>query len=213
VNVSGNTVGALDSGVRRPGSVNLHGWAIDPDTVNAVPIHVYVDGVGAAIGTANVSRGDLERFMPGYGPAHGFDISVPVSGDHTVCAYGISTRGKPNTTLGCTRVSGAPRGALDQVGRPNGGSAIRARGWAFDPDTAGPINVHIYIDGVGFASTPANRNRPDIGSTFPQWGPNHGFDVTIGLISPGLHNVCAYGISVGGGPNTTLGCKLTQVTA
>jgi hypothetical protein len=211
VNVTGNTVGSLDVANRRPGTLAMRGWAIDPDTVNSIPIHVYVDGVGAAIGTANTTRNDIESFMPGYGPTHGYELNVPVSGDHTVCAYAISTRGKPNVTLGCARTSGAPRGALDSVGRPDSGGAVRARGWVLDPDTASPINVHVYIDGVGRAAAAANTNRPDIGSVFPPWGPAHGFDVTVGGVAPGLHLVCVYGISVGGGANTTLGCKTAQV--
>ena len=92
--VGGDTVGALDATIRRPGRLELRGWAIDPDTTAAVPIHVYVDRVGAAIGTAALGRPDVERWMPGYGAAHGFDFSAPVVGSRTVCAYAISTRAK-----------------------------------------------------------------------------------------------------------------------
>lgn len=212
VTVSGNTSGHFDTATRRPGSLLLRGWAIDPDTVNSVPIHVYVDGVGAAIGTANVARGDLESFMPGYGPAHGYELNVPVSGDHTVCAYAISSRGKPNITLGCARTSGAPRGFLDLVTRPDMGMAVRVRGWTFDPDTASPIPIHVYIDGVGRAIGNASNNRPDIGNLFAPWGPRHGFDLRVEGIAPGVHQVCVYGISVRGGANTTLGCKTAQVS-
>ena len=59
VYVTGNTSASLDSATRRPGSVVLRGWAIDPDTINSVPIHVYVDGVGAAVGTRQRRREDV----------------------------------------------------------------------------------------------------------------------------------------------------------
>ena len=91
------------------------------------------------------------------------------------------------------------------------GNALRVRGWTFDPDTASPISVHVYIDGVGRGIGPANTNRPDVASAFPLWGPTHGYDLTVGGVAPGLHLVCTYGISVGGGANTTLGCKTVQV--
>ena len=90
--LSGNTVGSLDNATRRPGAMVLRGWAVDPDTTAPLPIHVYVDGVGAAFGTANGPRDDVGRAMPAYGNNHGFTIPVPVQGDHQVCAYAISTR-------------------------------------------------------------------------------------------------------------------------
>ncbi len=195
----GQTVGSLDTSTRGPGTVNLHGWAIDPDTANSLPIHVYVDGVGTAI--ADRERrppGRRPARLPGYGNAHGFDITVPVIGNRTVCVYAISTRGKPNVTLGCTRTSGTPVGALDRAGRPNGGDAVRRRGWALDPDSAAPIAVHVYVDGVGRAIGTANTNRPDVGNVYPGWGNAHGYDITV-PVTPGLHQVCTYGISVGGG--------------
>jgi N-acetylmuramoyl-L-alanine amidase len=209
--VSGNTTGHLDVARRRPGVLAMRGWAIDPDTVNSVPIHVYVDGVGAMIGLANTTRHDLESYMPGYGPSHGFDLNVGASGNHTVCAYAISSRGKPNITLGCARTSGVPFGSLDAVGRPDPGGSVRVRGWTLDPDTAAPIAIHVYIDGFGRAVGTADRNRPDVGNVFPAWGPAHGFDLTVDQVARGLHLVCVYGISVGGGANTTLGCKAVQV--
>ena len=61
----GQTVGSLDTSTRGPGTVNLHGWAIDPDTANSVPIHVYVDGVGTVIATGERRPPDVARFVAG----------------------------------------------------------------------------------------------------------------------------------------------------
>lgn len=203
--LSGRTVGALDGSTRRPGAVTLRGWALDPDTTASVPIHVYVDGVGAAIGVANVARDDVAQSLPGYGNLHGFNLTVPVVGDRTVCAYAISTGGKPNVSLGCTRTSGVPRGSLDRVTKPNG--ILRVRGWALDPDTAAPIDVHVYVDGVGRAAHLANTLRPDIATIFNGWGDRHGFDFAVGALGPGAHLVCVYGISQGASANSLIGCR------
>ncbi len=204
-NVSGNTVGHLDNATRRPGTVAFRGWALDPDTTAPVPIHVYVDGVGAYIGTASTNRPDIGSLYPEYSNAHGFNLELPVVGDHTVCAYAISTGRKPNITLGCTRTSGTPRGSFDGTRILAG--TLRVRGWAFDPDTAAAINVHVYVDGVGRASHAANTLRTDVGRVYGPWGDRHGFDFAVGPLAAGPHQVCVYAISVGGSGNTTLGCK------
>jgi hypothetical protein len=202
--LDGNTVGSLDSGSRRPGAIVVRGWAIDPDTTASVPIHAYVDGVGAAIGTADRPRPDVAKALPGYGENHGYEMLVPVTGDRTVCTFGISTRGKVNPRLGCVRTSGVPRGSLDGVTRPGG--QVRVRGWTFDNDSAGPIQVHVYVDGVGRAVGTANTSRPDVGARFPGFGDNHGFDITFGGVGPGQHRVCVYGISVVASGNALIGC-------
>ena len=44
-----------------------------------------------------------------------------------------------------------------------------------------------------------------VGSIYYYWGGYHGFDNTIATGS-GPNNVCAYGINVQDGTNTTLGC-------
>jgi hypothetical protein len=204
-NLSGNTVGHLDSATRRPGTVALRGWTVDPDTTASVPIHVYSDGIPVLVGVANTDRPDIGNAYPEYGNAHGFNVEVPAVGDHTVCAYAISTGGKPNITLGCTRTSGAPRGSFDAATRPGG--VLRVRGWAFDPDTDNPIDVHVYVDGVGRAAHAADTLRADVGQIFGPWSDQHGFDFAVGPLAAGPHQVCVYAISFGGGANSTLGCK------
>jgi hypothetical protein len=81
------------------------------------------------------------------------------------------------------------------------------RGWALDPDTAGPLSVPVYIDGVYHGAGTANTSRPDVGHVFNGWGDNHGYDFTVGGLAPGAHQVCTYAVSVLGGGNATLGCK------
>jgi hypothetical protein len=82
------------------------------------------------------------------------------------------------------------------------------RGWAIDPDTADPIRVDMYVDGVGASSGNADASRPDVGAVFVGYGDNHGIDRTITGLKAGSHQVCVYAINVGpGAASTLLGCK------
>ena len=108
-------------------------------------------------------------------------------------------------------LSGGPFGRLDAATPVPGG--IRVSGWAIDPNTTGPIRVHLYVDGVGRANILADRSRPDVGRAYPGSGSSHGFAVEIRDVAPGARSVCAYGISVGEGGNTLLGCHNATVSA
>jgi hypothetical protein len=206
----GSPFGSFDMASAGPGSVNVSGWAIDPDTSSPIPVHVYVDSAGTAL-TANGSRPDVESAVPGFGAAHGFSakISAP-PGTHNVCAYAINTGAGSTTVLGCRVVtvpSGPPIGSLDVVSASPGW--VSAAGWALDPDTAASIPVHVYVDGVGVAVT-ADGSRPDIAGVFPGYGAAHGFGAGVAA-SPGAHTVCAFGIDASGSGNSLLGCRVVTV--
>jgi hypothetical protein len=100
--------------------------------------------------------------------------------------------------------TGNPFGSLDGATLTNG--QVHVTGWTIDPDTNAPIDAHVYIGGTGFAIGPAAVSRGDVGARYPGYGPQHGFDVTLGPASPG-QTVCAYGIDVGPGDNALLGCR------
>lgn len=90
--------------------------------------------------------------------------------------------------------------------------AIAVQGWAIDPDTAGPVSVHVYVDGIWDGQTTANTNRPDVGGSYPNYGPNHGY-FTYVPAGPGLHLVCIYAINQGTGTaNPQLGCSYVRNT-
>jgi hypothetical protein len=114
--------------------------------------------------------------------------------------------GTGNPTLGCRDVQSPadPIGNLDAV---TSDDSVRVTGWAIDPDRAGPINVHLYIDGRWAGQGTANTNRPDVGLAYPAFGSDHGFDFTVPPVSDGRHRACAYGINVGPGANKLLGCR------
>jgi subtilisin family serine protease len=109
--------------------------------------------------------------------------------------------------------SGSPFGSFDVVS--GGAGSVSVSGWAIDPETAGPIPVHVYIytsftDRAGYALT-ANQGRADIGAAFPGYGPGHGFSGTVPS-SPGVRIACVFAINVGVGDHTVLGCKFVTVT-
>jgi|GEM_PF-1224548 len=205
-NVSGN----LDSAVEVVGGIRVQGWAIDADTNGPVDVHVYVDGNFAGLTNASRFRGDVAAAYPGMGPNHGYDLTVPAApGVRQVCVYGINVgpNGNGNPLLACRTVRvGNPFGNFE--GYRVGAGTITVTGWAIDPDTTGPVDMHVYIDGNGAGRGFANRPRPDVGQAFPAFGPNHGFEITV-PISGGPHQVCVYAINTGsnGVENPLFGCK------
>jgi subtilisin family serine protease len=203
--------GSLDLAGPTPGAVVVAGWAIDPETSAPIAVHVYVDGVGTAV-VADGSRPDVDAAY-GYGAQHGFYAPVPVAGGtHAVCVYAINAVGTAgaNAGLGCRYVTvptGPPIGSLD-VATSSPGKVV-VGGWAIDPDTADPIAVHVYVDSIGAAFT-AGQYRSDLAGFFGPYGGNHAFNGAIAA-PPGVHTVCAYGINLGGGANSSLGCKVVTV--
>lgn len=113
-------------------------------------------------------------------------------------------------TLSLTYWDGNPFGSFDAgAGMPD--NKMRVSGWAIDPDTAAPIDVHTYVDGAFAGATRADQPRPDVGNVYPGYGPNHGFN-TVVPATPGAHNVCTYAINVAyGNANTLLGCRSVTV--
>ncbi|MCL9666620.1 hypothetical protein L2091_15445 [Curtobacterium albidum] len=110
---------------------------------------------------------------------------------------------------------GSPTGASQPFGNvegiTTGVGSVSVSGWAIDPDAAKtPIQVHVYIDGVGAGALTANQRRADVGAAYPSNGPDHGFGGTFG-IAGGQHQVCLFFIDAQGGPNTSAGCQTVQV--
>lgn len=207
-------IGGMNLVAASSGEIQVQGWAIDPDTADPVAIHVYVDGKGAAISQANINRPDVGQAYPGYGNNHGIDVSVAAStGTHRVCVYAINLfGGRGNTELGCSSISivnRSPIGGMNAFSSAYSGE-VTVEGWTIDPDTASSLDVHVYVDGVGAATTLANVSRPDVGRNQPGFGDNHGIDVSFPAPA-GAHNVCAYAINKDRGGNSLLGCQNVTV--
>jgi hypothetical protein len=190
------------------------GWALDYDTEAPVVVQAFVNGVLAAQAVAAVPRSDVAAGHPGYGAGHGFDLAVPHPGPpHAVCVVALNGGyGGDNVDLGChpvaLRTTGSPYGSLDAV--TTGRGTVRVGGWVLDPDRPDATAVHVYVGGRLAGTALANGTRPDVGAAYPRSGPAHGFDVTVPAPA-GRHEVCVYGIDLGGSPNGLVGCRTAVV--
>jgi hypothetical protein len=105
---SGRPFGSFDRLQRRDENLRVRGWAIDPDVVRPIAVHVYVDGHWVREKRARKSRPDVGDAFPAWGPNHGYDITFPASpAAHQVCIYGISRGPDPNTLLHCRTIGAA----------------------------------------------------------------------------------------------------------
>ncbi|HEY6533892.1 MAG TPA: M15 family metallopeptidase [Acidimicrobiales bacterium] len=103
----GQPIGTLDSVTPIDGAVEISGWAIDPDQVTPIPVHLYVDDAAMEV-RANRSRPDVGAAFPLYAKYnHGFAATLGASpGRHKVCAYAINVSGTGfNALLGCKTVT------------------------------------------------------------------------------------------------------------
>lgn len=191
-------------------SVSVSGWALDPDTRESIPVHLYLDGVGARSITADVPRRDVDAIHK-KGELHGFNATLPVSpGAHTVCAYAINSPAGFNPQIGCKSfeiTNSLPVGNFEAV-TPRDGMALVA-GWTFDIDTSSSIAVHAYVNGQMNKIFVADANRPDVGRVHNR-GSAHGFGTLLSVPS-GTSTVCLYAINAPGGFNPSLGCRSVTV--
>lgn len=218
ITVGGPPYGDFEEVTTAPGQVRIQGWAIDPDTVDPINVHVYVDGQFKASAVANVDRPDVAASRPGYGGGHGFDVTLPVlGGSRNVCVFGINTlSGSSNSLFGCTTVT-VPATTFVPIGNIDAatvtGNTVTLSGWALDQDLpTEAIRVHLWVDGSTWGGeTLANLPRADIATAFPGAGPGHGWQRSMTLPS-GVHEICAYGINIeGGSTNPQLACTTVTV--
>jgi GH25 family lysozyme M1 (1,4-beta-N-acetylmuramidase) len=212
VGVPGNApIGNLESASGGLASVSVSGWGFDIDATAPLEVAITVDGVPAGTVTTGGARPDVTRLF-GAASAPGFTARIPVpvigTGTRTVCATLRNVGAGSNTPLACRRVvmPADPGGNLESVSVV--GNRLRVTGWAADPDTAGAVEVHVYVDGRWGGALTADALRPDIGLAFPVLGPRHGFDTVLARVTQGTHRACAYAINVGAGTaNPLLGCR------
>lgn len=215
-----NAFGRLDLVGTTTDQIVAAGWALNPNNPGEnVEIHVYDNGPAGTRGypgfRAGTSRPDVAAAYSSYGTGHGYVSSIPslAVGNHNVCAYAITTAGGAgNTLLGCQNVLVRNAfGTLDLVGARAGN--VVAAGWALNPNTPGEnVEIHVYdTSASGTRSYPgfwANQPRSDVGAAYPGYGDNHGYWAEVPAVGPGLHSVCTYAITTGGGAgNTLLGCR------
>jgi hypothetical protein len=211
---SATPFGNFDAAWAANGSINLSGWAIDPDVNDPIRVHVFVDWQDKGKHTADLSRPDIAAAVPTYGDRHGFAVNIGGigTGAKFVCiwAENVGPYGSENPLLGCRTVtiSPSPFGSYDSVVSRVGGA--RVTGWTIDPDTQSSTAVHVYVDNVYAGMGTADVQRNDVFNVYPWAGANHGFQIDVNA-APGPHNVCTWGINIGPGGHTFLGCKAVVV--
>ena len=204
--LQGEPLGSIDSVTAVQGGYRVVGWVMDPDATGPIDVHVYANGVGTNLGPTNVARPDVASRFPNVTWPIGFDRIVTAIGagaSTSVCVFGINVGGGANRLLGCRSVNADPRRALDVVERVPGG--VRVSGWAYDPDSAGPIDVHVYLNAQGTDLGPANRGRADVAAALGLPNNQVGFDAVIPWTGTGALDVNVFAINRGPGQNVRIG--------
>ena len=190
--------------------ISISGWAVDPESSDPVTLNISIDGTVHPV-VADRERPDLAPHFPTSGTRHGFGATFSVGGgSHRVCITALNLVNGYDTLLGCawkTPSNRAPIGALELV--ETTASTVRVSGWALDPDSEQPIDVHVYVAGTALPIT-ANLPRADIGAAYGK-GANHGFDTEF-TVPGGTHQLCVYAIDATGGPNPAIACRTVTVT-
>jgi GH25 family lysozyme M1 (1,4-beta-N-acetylmuramidase) len=213
MSLGGDPYGVIDDARSvGPGRIQVRGWAIDPNGVTPTQIVARVNGVDTVM-LADQDRPDLGN-PDGLGSVHGYSgiVNSPIGGSVQVCVGAANSIGPGSSkSLGCRNVTlpgGSPIGVIDTA--IGGVGSISVSGWVVDPDTAAPIDVHVYVNGVGRVALRADGTRLDVGAGFPDYGPARGYSGSVS-IGGGLHTVCIYGINVGVGNHSLLGCRTVRV--
>jgi hypothetical protein len=203
---AGTPFGNFERADATAGGISIKGWVVDPSTASPIYVWVTVDGVGRHEYAAKV-RADVGAALPLYGPSHGFSMVLPSSpGEHRVCVTASNVGPGAHQWLGCrtvTVLTGSPVGNFESAVAGEG--VVTIKGWAIDPDTAGPVYAWVTVDGVG-RHVYADQERRDVAEAFPGYGPEHGFRRAI-TVSPGTHRLCVTASGVGAGSHTPLGCR------
>jgi hypothetical protein len=242
---TGSPVGSFDSIAVHPGTLvnaiswtrsptvwTVYGWAADPDAPNqAIPVHVYVNGVGVMVTTTGCpqqafaggchSRPDVASAVPFAQSNMEIELQVPMHAGDTVCLYAINVGpASANTALGCRRASDAP-GPGDPIGSWDTMTAhpgfVRIAGWAADPDRTHDMAalwevVRVELDGVDWGDVGVSVDRPDVTAAFPWAGTPAGFRWDV-VAQPGVHQLCLVVANLGtaGSRNVPLGCRQVVV--
>ncbi len=188
--------------------VRAQGWAVDPDTTKPIRVQLSVDGRAAKTVTADHNGPRGARYA---GRNFGEYLAMR-SGTHTICAVGLNTLwGTHNSVASCRRMTFAlsPHGHFEAATRVTGSTGLRVTGWAYDPDTTGPIGVSVTVDGHAQPTISAHTSRPDIARSHPGVSSLHGFSATLPA-SSGEHRICLTARNVSGGRNLSLGCRIVN---
>ena len=214
-----NPIGSLDVVRLISGTtLELQGWALDPETPFPTPVHVTVDGQQKARLVAADDRSDIGQLFPALGSRHGFFGQIPLTpGTHSVCLTVQNIGAGSDQSLGCPTVSVAP---IDPVGSLDGVTVgvnqIQVQGWALDPDSTASSRIAISqwdptgVNDAIVVSAVADQQRPDVGAAL-NTDPRRGFSVSLPVLEAGQRTVCVTVINVGLGADRQIGCTTVNI--
>jgi hypothetical protein len=211
--VSNAPIGFVDAVYYNGLTVRLDGWALDPNTTDAIDVRLTVDGVLAATSLADGSRPDIAAAYPASGAEHGYWVEAAVpAGRRDVCLVAVNKLAGSDSTIRCVVVGAladpGPLGIAEAYTRV--GSSVEVAGWALEGDSAGSINVTLSVNGAPITTVRAAEARADIARIYPGYGAAHGFHGSVGLTA-GLNRICATAINTAAGANVTFGCTEVSV--
>jgi cell wall-associated NlpC family hydrolase len=196
-------------------TIQVVGWAADPDTTANANLLGLVDGKIAVRAATSVVRPAVAR-KNHTGPTPGFDFSVPVptTGVHVLCvAVRDVGQGVPRvlscvaTPLGKRLTSAqvaarSPRGAVSAARVSS--STMLVSGWSADPDfKRAHLVAVLYVDGVSTETINTKAATPaQLGAGSGTYG---AFRFVVPVTS-GSHLACVWLVNTGLGANTSLGC-------
>lgn len=194
--------------------LTVGGWAADVHATSGVAVEVLVDGTLVASTPTDRARRDVAERYP-FATTAGFRTEVPMrgSGPRVVCVRARNVGAGVDRTISCRTVTlpATPIGNLESVELD--GSRLRARGWALDPDTSDPLDIHLYVDGAWGGSLRADGLRADVVAAYPGFAATRGFDGLLPPVTDGTRQVCAYAINKGAGAtNPLIGCQTVEVS-
>ena len=166
----------------------------------------------ANLESADLTGADLTRTRLLLAPmAHATLTGVTWSA--TVCPDGTNSDSHGATCAGHLDNpilgDGSPIGAMTSVGVSGGAATVT--GWALDPNTLDPLTIAVSVDGTPWSTGTADLPDPTVGLAHPLWGPNHGFDLEVGAVGPGIHIVCVIVRNVDAGADHQLGCGTSDL--
>lgn len=208
---SGNPVGELKEIWGSPGEIHMWGWALDPDTLDSIDLHVRINDRWAVV-RANLENTAVGEAYPMHGPNHGFSASIPAdTGSNQVCVWAKNIAAGSDTRLSCQEIrvpTADPDGQIKDLWTTPG--KISAWGWAADPETSEPIDLHVRVDGTQWHVIHADSPYQAMPSLMPGVGLNHGFGMVLS-VAPGPHEICIWAKNFGEGNDKRLTCQNVTV--
>lgn len=102
-------------------------------------------------------------------------------------------------------MTGSPLGRIDSITTTAPG-VVTVDGWTYDYDAASlALKTVVWRNGRLATYGPTTVARADVNQVFGLTG-DHGYSFSVKL-DPGANRICVYGINVGAGANSTLGCQ------